>query len=125
MAMLDKPHQRSAHRDDIVSRMRREDQDPFRKRLRPFRPVAVVCIVFSARPAGDGVLYIVKYTDVYIISLSEICTDSVQSVFIVLEIRKYQYSLFHPEPTSGHRFPTLPIIYLPILVSHGRASTAP
>src|SRR5690625_7463877 len=70
--------------------MRREDQDPFRKRLRPFRPVAVVCIGLSARPAGDGVLYIVKYPDVYIISRPKICQNSAQAVFIVIDIRQFQ-----------------------------------
>ncbi len=61
----------TSHRDNVVIGMRREYNDPFRIRFCAFGTISIVCIRFAARPAGNGMLQIVEYFDIYIICRTE------------------------------------------------------
>ncbi len=65
MPLILKPAKRAAHAEHVVRRLRAEDHDAFRKRLRALRPPRVVGLRLAARPAGDGVLEFVEDADVH------------------------------------------------------------
>lgn len=57
----------TTHGDYVIIGMRREYDDTFRIRFRTFGTISIVCIWFTARPSGDGVLQIVEDLDIHII----------------------------------------------------------
>ena len=57
----------ATHGYNVIIRMRRKHNDALGIWLRAFGTIGVVCIRFSTRPAGDGVLQIVENLDIYII----------------------------------------------------------
>ena len=67
MSLLDEPYERTAHRNHVVVRVRGEDDDPLRERQRRHRPRAVICIRFSSRPPGDGMLQVIEHIYVYLV----------------------------------------------------------
>ncbi len=74
--------------------MRRENYHAFREWFGPFGTVGVVCIRLAAGPSGDGVLQVIEYFDVYIVSGTVECQQLAQSVFIVIFVGQFQNRLF-------------------------------
>ena len=56
MFLLYQTTKRTTHRNNVIIRMRRENDYTFRIRFCTFRTVGVISIRFATRPSGNGVL---------------------------------------------------------------------
>ena len=81
---------RTTHRDHIVIGMRRKYDYSFRIWFCTFRTICVVCFRFTPRPSGNGVLQVVEYLDIYVISRSEEGKQLAQAIFVVIFIGQFQ-----------------------------------
>ena len=80
----------STHGDNVVIRMRREDNHTFRIRFGTFRTISIVSIRFATRPSGDGMLQVVENLDIYIVSRTKQCQKFAQTVFVVVLVGQLQ-----------------------------------
>ena len=75
--------------------MRRESNHTFWKWFRTFGAIGIVRIRLAAGPSGDGVLQIIEYFDIYVVSRTVKCQQFAQSVFIIIFIGELQNRLFN------------------------------
>ena len=80
----------STHGDNVVIRMRREDNHTFRIRFGTFRTVGIISIRFATRPSGDGMLQVIENLDIYIVSRTKQCQKFAQTVFVVVLVGQLQ-----------------------------------
>ncbi len=97
MPLLNQPGKCSPHRDNIVVRVRTENQDAFRIGSGSFRAGRIVGIGFTAGPSGNGVLQIIEYLDVYFVrrakSLNQVAHAVVHVVFVFDFQNRFVYFL--------------------------------
>ena len=60
----------------------------------PFGAIGVICIGLAAGPSGDGVLQVIEYFDIYVVSRTVECQQFAQSVFIVIFVGQFQNRFF-------------------------------
>ena len=75
MSLMHKTYEGSAHGNDIIVRMWREDEDSLREWQCRYRSLAVVSIRFSARPSGYSMLKVVEYLDVNLVIRTELVDE--------------------------------------------------
>ena len=74
----------TAHRDDVIIRVRREYNDTFGIRFSTFGTIGVVCVRLAARPTGDGMLQVVENLDIYVVCRAVKGKQFTQTVFVVV-----------------------------------------
>ena len=80
----------AAHRNNVIIGMRREHHNTLRIGLRTLWAIGVVGIRFSTRPARDGVLQVVEYLDIGIISRPIKRQEFRKAVLVVVFVRQFQ-----------------------------------
>ena len=75
MSLMHKTNEGSTHGNHIIVRMWREDEDCLREWQCRYRSLAIICIRFSARPTGNGMLKVVEYLDVNLVIRTELVDE--------------------------------------------------
>ena len=84
----------ATHRDDIVVRMGREDNNTLWIGLGAFRTCRIVDIRLAARPTRDGVLQFVEHFDIYQTGLSvELLNKMSETIVHIVLRREFQQGL--------------------------------
>src|SRR5690606_19549917 len=81
--------------DHIVVGVRRENNDALRKRLSAFGTVGIVCIGFSTRPAGDGMLKVVEDLNVDLVGGTVLGDDIAHAMLHVIVVGEFEYRLVY------------------------------
>src|SRR5581483_8642302 len=111
MAVLDQPAKRAAHGNDVVVGMGREHKYPFweyaggRGAQRTRRSVtgALAPRIASARPAGDGVLHLVKADQIGLVGGAMHAKEILQAGLVIVVVGQLEHG-FPPllrEPDDG------------------------
>ena len=103
VTLLHEADERTAHRDDVIVGVRREDHHAFGEGLRRYGTRRVVGIGFAARPARDGVLQVVEDVDVDLVERTALFEQFAQRVFDIVLVGKLQDRLLDhaAEPYDG------------------------
>lgn len=93
MSLLHQTLDGASHRDNVVIRMRREDEHPFGIGIRTLRAIRVVSVWFTARPACDGMLEVVEYLDVAIVGRAVESQKLREPVLVIILVGQLQQGL--------------------------------
>ena len=103
VSLIHQPHQRTTHRDHVIIRVRAEYNYIFLCWLRPFRPLAVICIGFASGPACNGVLQFIKYLDVDIVGGPLVSYKIAEAVIVIILVCQFQYRIIQFQAQPHHR----------------------
>ena len=104
MALIHEPLESAAHGNDVVVRMRAENQAAFLDRIRAFGAVGVVGVGFAAGPARNGVLQPVEHVNVGVVALAVLRQQIAQAIVIVILVGQFQHGLAGGQSQVGHGF---------------------
>ena len=122
VSLLDQAYERSAHRNHVVVRMRREYYNPLRERKRSHGAGAVVGIRLASRPAGNGVLEVVEDLDVNLVIRSLLFEQLAQRVVQIILVSEFQYRFSHLSAQPYHSLADH--FLLPVAAAHKPRSRA-
>ena len=96
MILLHEATDSASHGNDIIIRMGREDDNPFRIRQSTLRTSAVISIWFTSRPACNRMLKFIEHFDIDKASLSfELFDEMAQSIINIVFGGEFQKGLAH------------------------------
>lgn len=93
VALLDKALDGTTHRDDVVVGMGREDNDALGEWLGALGAIGIVGVGLASGPSGDGVLQVIEYLDVGIVSRTIEGEQLGESVLIVVLVGELEDGL--------------------------------
>ena len=93
MALLYQTGKGTSHGNNVIVRMRTENQHPFRIWICPFRTGRVICIRFSSRPSGNCMLQVIENLDIYFIGRTESFDQIAHAVVHIVLVFNFQDGL--------------------------------
>src|SRR3546814_8234052 len=93
MSLLMQPDKGAAHGNNVIVGMRAENDHPLPGGFGPFRPVRIVCIGFSARPTGNGVLQLIENLNFNIIGMPVNGQQIAEHVIVILLVDRKSTSM--------------------------------
>ena len=99
VALLMQANEGAAHRDDIIIRMRRKNDDTLTGRVLPFRMTGHQLGGFAAGPSGDGVAHAIEDPDIDVVRVAVHHQQIAQAEIIVIVICEHQHRLVEAQ---GH-----------------------
>ena len=105
MSLFYQTDEGTAHGDDVIVRMRREDDHPLRERGGGDGTCGIVCVRFPSRPARDGVLQVVEHVDIDLVVCPFLFEELPEGILYVVLVRQLENRLVYGLAEPYHGFP--------------------